>query len=119
MATQSSTNTSKAAADHGWFGTETVKTRAGDFDFKGSYPSSDSATRLRDTLVFNRAVEAYLVQMHGVSWYRVWKGVLEAGTKTPNQVVLWENLMMAGWDGRISDTEIRNIITYIRTLGQK
>jgi mono/diheme cytochrome c family protein/glucose/arabinose dehydrogenase len=27
--------------------------------------------------------------------------------------------MMAGWDGRISDTEIRNIITYIRTLGQK
>jgi hypothetical protein len=93
MATQSSTNTSKSTADHGWFGTETVKTRAGDFDFKGSYPSSDSATRLRDTLVFNRAVEAYLVQMHGVSWYRVWKGVLEAGTKTPNQVVLWENLM--------------------------
>ena len=27
--------------------------------------------------------------------------------------------MMAGWDGRISDTEIRNIINYIRTLGQK
>jgi len=27
--------------------------------------------------------------------------------------------MMAGWDGRISDTEIRNIITYIRALGQK
>ena len=27
--------------------------------------------------------------------------------------------MMAGWDGRISDTEIRNIINYIRTLVQK
>jgi hypothetical protein len=39
-------------------------------------------------LAFNRAVEAYLVQMHGVSWYRVWKGVAEAGSGTPNQVVL-------------------------------
>ena len=27
--------------------------------------------------------------------------------------------MMAGWDGRISDTEIRNIINYIRTLAPK
>ena len=31
--------------------------------------------------------------MHGVSWYRVWKGVADAGAKTPNQIVLWENLM--------------------------
>jgi hypothetical protein len=38
-------------------------------------------------------LEAYLVQMHGVAWYRVWKGVAEAGTRTPNQVVLWEDLM--------------------------
>ena len=39
----------------------------------------DSAKQLREALVFNRAVEAYLVQMHGVSWYRVWKGIAEAG----------------------------------------
>jgi hypothetical protein len=38
---------------------------------------------------FNRAVEAYLVQMHGVSWYRVWKGTAEAGEGMPNQIVLW------------------------------
>ena len=75
MATTSAKNTSKAAADHGWFGTETVKTRLGDFDFKGSYPSREAAAQLRDTLVFNRAVEAFLAQMHGVSWYRVWKGI--------------------------------------------
>ncbi len=31
--------------------------------------------------------------MHGVSWYRVWKGVADAGAQTPNQVVLWEDLM--------------------------
>ena len=31
--------------------------------------------------------------MHGVSWYRVWKGIAEAGAKTPNQMVIWETLM--------------------------
>jgi hypothetical protein len=93
MATQSSTTKSTAAADHGWFGSETVKTRLGNFDFKNSYPSREAAKQLREALVFNRAVEAYLAQMHGVSWYRVWKGTMDAGTKTPNQVVLWENLM--------------------------
>ena len=81
------------AAAHGWIGTETVKTRLGNFEFKNSYPSGDATRALRDALVFNRAVEAYLVQMHGVSWYRVWKGIADAGAGTPNQVVLWENLM--------------------------
>ena len=93
MSTQSSTTKSTPAADHGWFGSETVKTRLGDFAFKNSYPTGDAAKQLRETLVFNRAVEAYLTQMHGVSWYRVWKGIADAGAKTPNQVVLWENLM--------------------------
>ena len=67
--------------------------RLGDFAFKNSYPTGDTAARLRDALVFNRAVEAFLVQMHGVSWYRVWKGIANAGAKTPNQIVLWEDLM--------------------------
>ena len=79
MGTPSSTSKSTAAADHGWFGSETIKTRLGTFAFTNSYPAGDSAQHLRDALVFNRAVEAYLVQMHGVSWYRVWKGVAEAG----------------------------------------
>ena len=77
----------------GWFGTETVTTRLGPFDFTNSYPGAKATRQLRDALLFNRAVEAYLVQMPGVSWYRVWKGVAEAGSGMPNQVVLWENLM--------------------------
>jgi len=84
---------STAAADHAWFGTEKVKTRLGNFEFKNSYPAGDSAKRLRDALAFNRTVEAYLVQMHGVSWYRVWKGTAEAGEGTPIQIVLWQSLM--------------------------
>ncbi len=70
-----------------------MKTRLGNFDFKNSYPSREAAKQLREALLFNRAVEAYLAQMHGVSWYRVWRGTMDAGAKTPNQVVLWENLM--------------------------
>ena len=84
---------STAAVDHGWIGSEVLRTRVGDFPFANSYPTGDTTTRLRDALVFNRAVEAFLVQMHGVSWYRVWKGVAEAGPGAPNQVVLWETLM--------------------------
>jgi hypothetical protein len=87
------TTRSTAAADHAWAGSEVVRTKVGEFSFTNSYPTGDTTTRLRDALVFNRAVEAFLVQMHGVSWYRVWKGIAEAGPGTPNQVVLWENLM--------------------------
>ena len=85
--------TTPVATSHGWIGTETVKTRIGDFEFTNGYPAANAAGRLRDALLFNRAVEAYLVQMHGVSWYRVWKGIAEAGPRVPNQLVLWEDLM--------------------------
>src|SRR5262245_45690994 len=78
---------------HGWIGTETVKTRLGDFKFKNSYPDGNSTERLRDALLFNRAVEAFLTHMPVVSWLHVWKGVAEAGSATPNQLVIWETLM--------------------------
>lgn len=93
MASQPPTGRSTGVAEHGWIGTETVKTRLGDFEFRNSYPTAKAASRLREALVFNRAVEAYLVQMHGVSWYHVWKGAATAGAGAPNQVVLWEDLM--------------------------
>src|SRR3954465_14348067 len=41
------------------------------------------------------AVEVFLVQMHGVSWYHVWKGISEAGSGVSNQMVVWETLMDA------------------------
>ena len=81
------------AAAHHWLGSETLKTREGEFPFKNGYPTAEAAARLRERLVFNRAVEAFLVQMHGVSWLHVWKGVAQAGTGAPNQLVLWEQLM--------------------------
>ena len=89
------TITTPAAEKHGWIGTGTIQTRAGNFEFKNSYPAGDAPRQLRDALIFNRAVEAYLVQMHGVSWYRVWKGIREAGAGVPNQMVIWESLMDA------------------------
>ncbi len=95
MASQATNRTLHAADGHGWISTGTVKTRAGDFEFKNSYPAADAVEQLKNTLVFNRAVETFLVQMHGVSWYHVWKGISEAGSGAPNQIVIWETLMDA------------------------
>jgi hypothetical protein len=81
------------AESHDWLGTETLNTRLGEFDFTNSYPAGDAAQRLRDALVFNRAVETYLTQMPTVSWLHVWRGVADAGEGKPNQVVIWESLM--------------------------
>lgn len=67
MASQATNRTLHAADGHGWISTGTVKTRAGDFEFKNSYPAADAVEQLKNTLVFNRAVETFLVQMHGVS----------------------------------------------------
>lgn len=95
MATQVKEPAGKAATsrDHGWFGTETVKTRFGAFEFKNSFPAGPAASQLRNSLVFIRAVEAYLVHMPPVSWLHVWRGMIEAGAAKPNQVVIWESLM--------------------------
>ena len=93
MASQGTNRKVQAVESHGWIGTGTVKSRAGDFEFKNSYPAGDAVQQLRDALVFNRAVEVFLVQMHGVSWFRVWKGVAEAGSGEANQMVIWETLM--------------------------
>jgi hypothetical protein len=79
-----------AAQAHGWIGTETVRTRLGDFEFRGGYPTDDSAARLADQRAYSRAVDAYLAQMPVVSMYNVWQGVAHAGRGVPNQVVLWE-----------------------------
>jgi hypothetical protein len=83
----------RADVSHGWLGTETVK-RVGTFAFHNSYPANDDvAQQLRDALVFNRAVELFLTHMPLVSWFHVWKGIADAGARTPNQVVIWETLM--------------------------
>src|SRR5262245_52067581 len=85
--------TTPRVIDHTWIASETVRSRAGNFTFKESYPSGDAANRLKETLLFNRAIEVYLAQMPTVSWYRVWKAIADAGGGVPNQMVIWETLM--------------------------
>ncbi len=80
---------------HGWIGTATIKSRLGDLTFKNGYPTSDAVKKLTDAKLYDRAIEVYLDQMHGVSMYDMWKGVAAAGSAVPNQLVIWERLMDA------------------------
>src|SRR5262245_29666553 len=57
----------QTAEPHGWLGSETLKSRWGDFEFKNGYPAGDSGERLLDLMIFNRAVEVYLTQLMAVS----------------------------------------------------
>ncbi len=85
----------KPDAPHGWIGTETVKTRFDNFEFKNGYPTQASADALLDQLKFNRAVEVYLTQMPAVSIFAEHRGLADFGAKRPHQVVIWEQLMDA------------------------
>ena len=80
---------------HGWIGTETVKTRFGNFEFKNGYPAQTSSDALLDQLKFNRAIEVYLAQMPAVAIIESRRGVRDFGAKRSNQVVIWEQLMDA------------------------
>jgi hypothetical protein len=86
---------SQQADPHGWLGTETLKTRSGDFQFKDGYPVGDSAQRLLDLQKLNRAVEVYTSHLMAVSDIATREGLRAFGAKTPQQVVVWENLMDA------------------------
>ena len=44
---------------HGWLCSETLATRAGDFEFANGYPTDDTAERLRELQLFNRATEVF------------------------------------------------------------
>ena len=83
------------AEPHGWLGTETLKTRFGDFQFKDGYPVGDTAERLLELQKLNRAVEVYLTQMMAVSEIALREGVRAFGARKPQQVVIWEDLMDA------------------------
>src|SRR5215510_14582812 len=91
MATSETTPTDS----HGWLETETLKTRFGNFEFKGGYPTAAAATALLDQLTFNRAVEVYLAQIARRRDHETQQGLANFGAKTVNQVVIWEQLMNA------------------------
>ncbi len=83
------------ADPHGWIGTETVKTRFGNFEFKNGYPTPAAADALLDQLEINRAIEVYLTQIPVVSDFAERRGLEDFGAKRSNQVVIWERLMDA------------------------
>ena len=85
----------KPADSHGWLGTETVKTRFGDFEFKNGYPTPAAAEALLDQLKFNRAIDVYLTQIPAVAVIETRRGIRDFGAKRSNQVVIWETLMDA------------------------
>jgi hypothetical protein len=78
---------------HGWITTGRISTRFGDFDFDGGYPVGDSTARLLEQLTFNRAVEVYLTQLVPVSEIAQREGLRAFGARSPQQVVIWEQLM--------------------------
>ncbi|MBN2631786.1 MAG: DUF1254 domain-containing protein [Rhodobacteraceae bacterium] len=80
---------------HGWLGTETLKTRSGDFRFDNGYPTEESATRLLDLQTLNRATEVYLTQMMAVNVLAYREGSRAFGATRPTQVMIWENLLDA------------------------
>jgi hypothetical protein len=78
---------------HGWLGTETLSTPYGEFRFENGYPAGDTAQRLLDMELRNRAIEVYLTNMMAVSQRASDQGLRDAGVTKSNQVVIWEQLM--------------------------
>jgi hypothetical protein len=72
-----------------------LATRSGDFEFVNGYPTDDTAQRLRDLQLFNRATEVYLTQLMPVSEMALRQGLRAFGASKPTQVVVWEQLMDA------------------------
>ena len=80
---------------HGWLNNETLETRYGTFEFKNGYPVGNATARLLDMQKLNRAIEVYTTQMMRVSEIGLREGMRAFGARTPQQVVIWENLMDA------------------------
>ena len=94
-AQQSPGASSSSAGSYGWLGSETVKTRFGDFEFRNGYPTPAAAEALLDQLKFNRGIEVYITQIPPVSVVAEHRGMADFGAKRPNQIIIWEQLMDA------------------------
>src|SRR5262245_25279686 len=102
-----------AGEPHGWLNTETLRTRFGEFEFKDGYPAGDTAERLFEAQKLNRAIEVYLTQMMPVSEIATREGLRAFGSRTPQQVVIWEDLMDAGTVLLTANTETVYAITHL------
>lgn len=84
-----------ATDSHGWIGTEIVKTRIGDFEFKNGYPTPEAADKLHEWLMFNRAVESYLHFVTAMSMFHFRKGLSDFGLDAANKFLIFESLLDA------------------------
>ena len=80
---------------HGWIGTETVKTRFGDFEFKNGYPTAEATDKLYELRTFNRAVESYLHFVTLMSMFHMQKGLHDFGLDAANKFLIFETLLDA------------------------
>ena len=100
---------------HGWLGTETLKTHAGDFAFKNGYPAGDTAKRLRDLQTVNRATEVYLTQLMPVSEIALREGLRAFGVTKPTQVVAGPGL--DSWTDGAAKSGIVDFVQRVTTAG--
>src|SRR5262245_48743093 len=98
---------------HGWLNSEVLKTRFGEFEFKDGYPVGDTADRLFEAQKLNRAIEVYLTQVMPVSEIATREGLRAFGSKTAQQVVIWEDLMDAGTVLLTANTETVYAISHL------
>jgi hypothetical protein len=90
---QATTPAPGATADsHGWIGTQIVKTRFGDFEFKGGYPTADATDKLYDLRTFYRAAESYLHFVTIMSMFYMQKGLTDFGLDAANKFVIFERM---------------------------
>jgi hypothetical protein len=78
--------------DHDWIGTETVKTRFGDFEFKNGYPTPEATEKLYELRTFDRAVESYLHFVTAMSMFYMQKGLNDFGLDAANKFLIFEKM---------------------------
>ena len=82
-----------------------LKTRFGDLEFKGGYPVGDTANRLFEAQMLNRAIEVCLTNLMPVSEIANREAIRAFGATPPQHVVIWEDLMDAGTVVLTANTE--------------
>jgi hypothetical protein len=80
------------ADSHGRIGTETLKTRFGDFEFKNGYPTAEATDKLYELRTFNRVVESYLHFVAIMSMFYMRKGLEDFGLDAANKFLIFERL---------------------------
>jgi len=71
-----------------------VDTRIGELEFKDGFPSNDTAEKVKDTLDFTRALNAYNNSFRGASAYALGKGFQSIGAED-NTIIIFSSLMDA------------------------